>query len=186
MTREQQIVAAVRVFAPALRTEADYARCRADIDDALNIIDVEIAKEDVGIAWRSKESRRAVAAFAKALKRAEAAYNALPELVRHGWFQDLDLNPIIAKVEGWSGFSEKAGPPRRKAHKQRAAAREAWRLLWEYGLSQKARRGSHWHRLTAILYGDKQADLFRHLRNPDLFRGHYRFLRLPRPDPGQK
>jgi hypothetical protein len=160
MTRAQQIAAAVKVLAPVLRTSQDYAAAREVVDDALNIIGVECA--NAGALRFSKADRRAIATFTATLRRAAVAQRRLPAVMRLFSFRDLDCKALIAEAERWLP-SKPARPGRPTAKRAQLAVRWARALLTQYGLPVKTTRGSRWCQLAAILYGDKNRDLFSHM-----------------------
>jgi hypothetical protein len=168
MTREQQIKAAIKVLEPMLITEADYATARERIADTLNDIDDECGYEGPQETKRpqeveSKKGQDAIAAYVVALRKLKTAEEHLPGLVVRNLPELEDLNPRITAVEAW--LLDK--PVRRQVHsatRKVLAVVAAESLLYGYELPVTCRRGSRWHLLSAILFGDQKRDLYAHMR----------------------
>jgi hypothetical protein len=157
MTREQQIRAALRLLGPLVDHKDDL---RSDIEAAL--IGIEMADPGRLI---NKHDKRQLKKIIAALKRARDGADQLPWEMRFiltrepasvAW-----LGEYIQLAERW--LAEPTAPPRRTGHKQRNAVGEASYLLAKYGLPIWATRKGLWHQLSAILFGDLKADLFRHM-----------------------
>jgi hypothetical protein len=180
MTHEQQIRAALDLLGPRVNHKDDL---RSDIEAAL--IGIEMATPEYNIG--SKHNKRQFKKIITALKRAQDGANQLPlemRLILTGepssaaW-----LKEYIQEAERW--LAAPTAPPRRTGHKQRNAVGEASYLLAKYGLPIWATRKGLWHKLSAILFGDQKADLFRHMLAISAPRGRL-FRRMSRPDPGRK
>jgi hypothetical protein len=163
MTREEQIAAALKVLAPALRSAADRVAARERIDDLLNTMGMRVAYAEAFQQLRSQAKRRALATFAAALRRADVAHRRLTEGLNFVGLDSLNfpvLQPHIATAEELL----RAKPLKRGPYRQQLAVKCARDLLTNYDLPVKTTRKGSWHRLAAILFGDKDYDLFRHMR----------------------
>ena len=104
-----------------------------------------------------------------ALRKSQNLYNqlfAIDDAHAHELMRDApDLNVHIATYQEW--WTERPGQPRRAAVKQRCAVKEARALVMKYCKKKKEysrKRKNKWWKLSAILFGDPQPDLFRHMR----------------------
>jgi hypothetical protein len=156
MTRDQQMRAALKVLAAPRDQLGAY---KEEIDDALNIVEVEVTN-DGSKEWVTKKTKGKLRSFRAALRRVQAAHNALPAQVKFFAFRDLDFEKQIAVCDRL--LAKPSGQPKRAATKQRLAAREARGLLMRYGHKVSVTRGGKWCELAAILYGDEMADLYHH------------------------
>ncbi|MEI9805357.1 MAG: hypothetical protein WDN48_14200 [Pseudolabrys sp.] len=145
--------------------QAAHSQCKSDIEDALD----NIEWDGLDPKPNSKQVREAVKRLLKQLEDCKREYEALHkldcahahELMRGA--PDLDVH--IATYKEW--LSERPGQPRRSAAKQMCAVKEARTLVLKYCKSEKdhsTTRGNAWHKLSAILAGDDQLDLFNHMR----------------------
>jgi hypothetical protein len=182
MTREQQVKAALKLSKlPRDRYEA----ARASIENALDImVDATIA-HNVWKAARSKAAHKAERAYHQALCRLRTTHKAA---LATG--AGVPLYPTLAHIES----AIKETEPRRyellyraRGTKPTFAVALAYELLMEWWGSDEfistTRKGTWW-RLSAILYGDPDVDLFQHLRafKPELSpfrRGRAQFYTEP-------
>lgn len=138
MDREQQIAGALREIRPA-----DHQKCRADVEQMLDIIDSETE------TTASKAIKSKVTIVYNALRKIKATGLVIvPELDKH-----IEACDLILKR-----------PSNRKADKQRLAAAAAQDLLMTHGGKLTASRRGQWGKLTAILYGDPDANMFQYIR----------------------
>jgi hypothetical protein len=162
MTRDQQVKAALKLSKlPRDRYEA----ARASIENALDImVDATIA-HNVWKAARSKAAHKAERAYHQALCRLRTTHKAALA-TGAGVPPHFDLVRIESAI--------RASEPRRYEVLYRAGGTKptfavalAYELLMEWWGGDEfittTRKGSWWQ-LSAILYGDPDADLFRHLR----------------------
>jgi hypothetical protein len=157
LTPEQQVKKALRILAPA---ESVRKKCDEDVCWALEEITVA-ALEEI-FKPQGKEVRAAVKRYVVALRRCQAAFNALYrlDLITGGAVAPRNYREDIASYEAW--LDEAPDKPRRIAHKNRASVQEARKLIIKY-CSEKdlsLTRRSKWHRLSAVLAGDEDVDLF--------------------------
>lgn len=157
MTLDDQIREALSLLTPK---EEDRGECRERIFDALNVINIEVANREHPRTYVSKEAKLTLEQFCAALKRARDIRNKLPPMMNMVSFSSLDLDGYIATCEEY--LAVPSGPPRRQAFRQRAAVIEARDLLMYYGKRPTTTRLGAWHKLSAILFGDKRADLYHH------------------------
>jgi hypothetical protein len=159
--QKQAVTNALVVLAPA---QATRDQCRSDIEDALENVDWE------GVEPKpySKKTKLVVAALVASLMKARNLHIKLEPLDDYGIMSPLDLrhlNEQIAFYEEW--LAERPDGPHRKSAKQKAAVKEARALVMKYCKKKKeyfGRRKNKWWKLSAILFGDPQPDLFRHMR----------------------
>jgi hypothetical protein len=180
MTREQQIRAALRLLGPRIDHKDDL---RSDIEAAL----VSIEMADPGHPLGTKHNKQQLKKISAALQRAQAAADQLPFEMRFILTREPPsvawLEEYIQLAEQW--LAEPTAPPGRPGHKQRNTVIEASYLLAKYSLPIWATRKGLWHKLSAILFGDLKADLFRHMLAVSAPRGRL-IPHISRPDPGRK
>jgi hypothetical protein len=141
--REPHIRAALKLLAPERRFRDE---CGSDIDEAITVIEVNTAVD--------KKETRALKSLQSALVRASALARAAGlrgDLVKN---QIALCNRLLAQ------------PPWRPPSRQAEAVKEAIHLIskWNRKAPTGVTRGSKWHKLSAILYGDAKIDLFNHMR----------------------
>jgi hypothetical protein len=174
MTREQQIRVALRRLKPSANQRAKY---RGEIKNALAIMaDVSIA-HNIWAAQRSRPHRIAASAYLKALRRLRAATRAL---LAAGGAVSRDLNldriereiraresrrfKVIYRVDDKHRMLNDGECLRVGATKPTFAVALAYELLKEWGRKiEKTPRGD-WGQFSAILYGNPDIDLSRHMR----------------------
>ena len=158
MTREQQISAALLLLGNA---GCDKTYIVSEIEMAIDTIGVLAASQST---LPSKAQRLATRQLLHALRRSVVAAKRLAKLdIRWALFP-IDLSAFIARCE--RELIRPARAPVRTAHKQKLAVKEALGLLLKYGTQRDVRisRNSRWHQLAAVLFGNTEADLFRHMR----------------------
>jgi hypothetical protein len=114
----------------------------------------------------NKPEKNAIARTAAALRRLNATL-ANPELpTTVGKLLPMPLAELhtIQKELEQLGHAKLRRPRRPTTHMKRRAAQLAGWLLQAHRLPLKTTRGSKYHRVAAAIYGDKDADLFNHLR----------------------
>jgi hypothetical protein len=163
LTHNQQVRSALTVLDPA---QDAHAQCRSDIEEALD----DIEWGSVVPKPNNKDIRDVLKQLIPALKKSQNLFNALSKLddahAHECMIGPLDLRSDIAALEKW--YSEPTEKPRRTSYKQKAAVKEAHALVLKYckrKQDRSIRRGKNaWYRLSAILAGDPQLDLFNHMR----------------------
>jgi hypothetical protein len=163
MTRDRQITVAMQILDPKPRLRE---RCRAQIVDALDIVDRMGEQQRVAARAATKRSSQAWRSYHRACLRLQATRAALE---RAGWTHfgcidpwdiECDLSFADPNEENWKRDTWRP-PPETKAH---SATRLARWLLDHWGVETALGRKSPWARLAAALYGDLNADLFRQMR----------------------
>jgi hypothetical protein len=162
MTREEQVRAALVVLSP---TKDEREKCIEDIELAL----AEVEDDSLDPRPNSKKIRAAVKQLHAALRNCQIKFKGLHRFDEAHAYElmmvPLDLNDHIAACKEWIDDEVK---PRRRAAKQKSAVAHARALVRQYRKEKKertVRRGNAWHQLSAVLAGDPQLDLFRHMRD---------------------
>jgi hypothetical protein len=175
MTREQQMRVALRRLKPSAHQRA---KCRAEIENALAIMaDASIA-HNIWAAERSKAYTNAKRVYLVALRRLRSATRALLD-AGGGVSLDFSLERIEREIRaceprrfkiihlskmGEHQVLREGEALRVGATKPTFAVALAYELLKQWGGKiVKTPRGD-WGQLSAILYGDLDIDLSRHLR----------------------
>jgi hypothetical protein len=152
MTYEQQIRAALRLLgshAPGLHGDiVFFLACIKSSEDFFRV--------------GTKRNKQQLKKIHTALTRAQKEINQLPLFLQHNWFSP-GLEDYIRTVELWLAEPSITAPRHRTAPKQKTAVQYAHKLLSKNGFPIKATRKGLWHQLSAILFGDPRADLFRHM-----------------------
>jgi hypothetical protein len=160
LTHTQQVRRALKELAPAGN---ERAQCAAAIEDALE----EIEFDALVLVAQKKETRRLVAQLYGALRKCQSLHKALMRLDAKcgGIVAPLDLSEEIACYEEWLAEpTERSGD---RALRQKSAVKHARALVVKYRPRKQdytLTRRNAWHRLSAILAGDKKLDLFNHMR----------------------
>jgi hypothetical protein len=152
MTRDEQVRAALKVLAP---TSDQREACKERIEDTLNVVGVT---NDGWKELRTKKTKLKLRPFLAALRRVQAAHNALPPQVKFYAFRDPDFK---RQIEACDRLLAKPSVPKTPT-KQRLAATEARALLIHYGRPVATTRRGKWCQLAAILYGDQSANFYHH------------------------
>lgn len=165
MTREQQVRAALKLSKLPRDKRDRYEAARASIENALDIMVDATLAHNVWKAARSKAAHKAERAYHQALRRLGTTYKAA---LTTG--AGVPLYPTLAHIESAIKATE---PPRyellyrARGTKPTFAVALAYELLMEWWGNDEfittTRKGTWW-RLSAILYGDTDADLFQYLR----------------------
>jgi len=166
MTREQQVKAALKLS--KLRRNRHEA-ARAIIENALDIMGSTSNLHRMVKLCRSKAVTEARGAYYRALRKLQIAHKALLA-TGSGMVGDLEHASIENAI---AAFEARGEPVRYELYPDAAgrwtqgfAVALAYELLMHWWSSDEfistTRKGSWW-RLSAILYGDPDADLFRHL-----------------------
>jgi hypothetical protein len=160
VTRAEQIRKALKVLAPS---GDGRDGCRGSIENALDIMADAATAGRVFAAMRSKAVHKAERTYCLALRRLRVAHKAL--LAAGGGVPiGIELTDIERMI--------KSTEPRRYEPVYRAggsgqvfAVALAHSLLreWRQDIRIVTTRGKEWHRLSAILFGNETADLFRYL-----------------------
>jgi hypothetical protein len=159
MTRDQQIEAALALINPE-----DREQCRRRIETALDDIAgiEEVADTFRSRLYASKVTKAKVQSLRDVLDRVRVTHKNLPEQYKATVFKELDWRGYIAACDKILDLPSE--PPGPRALRRFLAAAKAKHLLLSYGMKPTVTRGRRWHRLAAILYGDRKADLFVYLR----------------------
>jgi hypothetical protein len=158
LTHDQQVRQALNVLKPP---QDAHAQCESDIEEALQ----DIMMDGVEAKPYSKNTKAVVAPLLASLTKTQSLYDKLLPLDDYGLMMPLDLSEHIALYKEW--LDESSDKRSRSAPKQKAAVKEARALVLKYCKSKKEhskKRGNDWHKLSAILVGDDQLDLFNHMR----------------------
>jgi hypothetical protein len=156
LTHDQQVRQALIVL-----KQAAHSQCESDIEEALQ----DIMMDGVDPKPYSKNTKLVVVPLLASLKKTQSLYDKLLPLDDYGLMMPLDLSEHIALYEEWR--DERSDKRSRSAPKQKAAVKEARALVLKYCKSKKEHsktRGNAWYKLSAILAGDDQSDLFNHMR----------------------
>jgi hypothetical protein len=179
MKRDQQIRKALNLLAPPAKKRAE---CRADVESALDVVEMFGKGDKVFQAERSAAANRARDIFHKTICKALREYDAMVKAGfgspregrlylrwlamrtapprKHVTYSLLSpKKPIPDVIPDGAGLSAGSGK------KTRATEDAHWLLTkWSGGTKIVTTKSGTWHRLAAILYGDEQADLFQYLR----------------------
>jgi hypothetical protein len=160
LTHDQQVTNALALLAPKA---AEHGQCNRDVEAAL----MDIMSNGVDPKPYSRDTKDVVRPLIAALTRARDLHKKLVPLDDYGIVSPLDLenlNGQIAFYEEWR--DERPDSLHRTSPKQQAAVKEAHALVLKYCGKQFARatRKNKWWKLSAILFGDDQHDLLRHMR----------------------
>ena len=157
MTRSEQIAQALKVLIPPANK---LAECRRHIEHALDIMAATMRGVAAIKAQRAAD-RQSGRAYYAALERVLATSKAYACV---GGALAIPIAPLQRAVKfaaKWRvGFSQ-ALP--RGAIAERQATALAYNLLRQWDRPALKTRKGAWHKLAAILLGDRDADLFRHL-----------------------
>jgi hypothetical protein len=183
MTREQQIRAAIHL----LRRWMDHEHLRSAIELAIRYVESVVeTRHNLERSWNP--NKKQLKKLITALKRAQKENKQLQweiELLS-SIEPPVAVDPVLV-LEKWikaaeSRLAQPIGPPHRTAHKQRVAVETAYTFLHGYRLPIKTTRKGLWHQLSAILFRDPKADLFRHM---SAFSKRLKLI-ASRPEPGRK
>jgi hypothetical protein len=111
----------------------------------------------------TKKEKVAIARVARELRRLNAALsgNDLPNFVRKRLPDDMhELQTTLEQM----GSASLGKPKRPRPHLKRYAVQMAGLLLQQHQLPLTATRGGKFDLLATVIYGDRDADLFNHLR----------------------
>lgn len=157
MTEDKQIKEACKILG-GLQAEEQ-------VKFALAAINVESAATEWTDVEEAKSTKGTLKSLRAAIKRAIDLRKALPDTFREIHFRDLDLERHVETCDRLIGARRPQGAAndfQRGTKRKRLAAREARALLRKFARpeSESTTRGGSWCRLAAILYGDKDADLY--------------------------
>jgi hypothetical protein len=162
--RAARVDAALEALMPVTRKRTAAKR---DIEHAINLIDEAVTS---GMdARRPRQSRKILNELIKTLARCEKLSRDLAKEHSEWKKNPLDLGVHIERCAEELALS-KSQKPRRTAPKQKLAVVMARDLIAKYRRDKKAAaltRHGTWYRLSAILAGNPQLDLFRHMRSVD-------------------
>jgi hypothetical protein len=114
---------------------------------------------------RTKQQKQAANKVAVALRRLEDALKSEHVTLKENRCLPFDEIAIkFARERFEAAAKTKLGPPNRTDLGKKRAALAAARLLQKHNLPVKVSRDGKFCRLAALLYGDEEADLFRHCR----------------------
>jgi hypothetical protein len=160
MKREEQVRAALAVLRPPPRLREVYKR---EMERSLDSIE-----RSVHLREAMKTPKRKIELHISALRRAlrtipykDARFAEL--LTRRITLFKNQLEPPDW-LEPRSRGRTARRPPKRDAYRQKIAVVEAEGLLINFDYRVPLTRGGDWHKLSAIFYGDRSADLFNHMR----------------------
>jgi hypothetical protein len=162
MTKAQQIKKALAILA-AGNGRWDNTVLEWFIREALSQINEHASSSARLDQAASAQTKAALRTLTNRLDAARTAAKQLPAHIREPFSEGID--DLLALAEAWRELP--AGPKHRTSHKQQAAVIWAEFLLLLAGVSAKIKRGGAFHRLTAVLYGDEKADLYRHIRGAE-------------------
>lgn len=158
-TPEQIVTNALSELAPA---RALREQCKSDIEEALIDIEMDGAEPKP----YSKNTKGVVRALRASLKKAQLLHDKLKKLDDYGIMWPLDLRERIEFYDEW--LAGKPESEHRTSLRQKVAVKEARALVIKYSKNKKkdysVTRGNKWWKLSAILLGDPDVDLFRHMR----------------------
>ena len=191
MKHDQQVRKALSLLAPPANRRAE---CRADIESALDVVEMFGKGDKVRQAERSAAANRARDTFHKTICKALREYDAMVK-ARHSSllyptdpgnpFRGLDGRVLLQWLATETALPRKhvmysllspkkpipdaipdgAGLSAGTGKKNRATEDAHWLLTkWGHDTSIVTTRGGTWHKLAAVLYGDERADLFQYLR----------------------
>jgi hypothetical protein len=125
----------------------------------------------------TKAATKARNTYNRALHKVKAAHNALIRAGGHGYLKLDDIERAIEASKPRRVYyavdpsTSSAGDVRVGGRKTRKAAELALELLTRWRPDDiVTTKGKTWSKLAAILYGDKDADLYQHLRVLDMRR----------------
>ena len=166
MTREQQVLAILKVCAPSSRNRAE---CRTDIEAALDMVASRVKAKGAFKVFGSKEGKLGLRRYCDALRALQAAYAALDPSIRP-WFSLAETAHIAGtetmidrEIKKAELCLDKKSSPRRDAIKKKAAVAVARDLLGWWGIKAITTRGGNWERVAKLL-ADDQSDLHDHVR----------------------
>lgn len=151
MKREQQIRAAVKLLDDRGRVAVERALYKMEYEKT-NIH--EVIKRQ-----QSPDFKRALCGLLSALRRARKWQDKLPYEFQNEF---ADLKKYEEGCERALALAPIA-KPKRDEFKKRLAVREAHDLLLQHGYKPSKTRHKQWYRLSAILYGNRSANLYRFL-----------------------
>lgn len=141
------------------------------VGDALDRINdtVVAATEDDQV--RASSTKSTITKLHSVLRRAAILTATLPDTVQPSFN---GLADILRAADAWS--RKPSQRKKRAGHRQREAVQEAAFLIGVTNeLPMTVTRGGQWYRLSAILYGKKNADLFNYMiRHKKLYGGFYK------------
>jgi hypothetical protein len=163
--REKQVKKALDVLQPS---RLKRAAAKKEIEDGLYLIDLGVA-EGRDMAY-SNQSRKVLKKLITMLENCEKlAGNTLSKQYSDWAKKPLNLSEQIKRCQEALKFRM---PPKRTAFREKFAVDLAYILLYRYRPDDEkaaARtRGGIFYRLSAILAGDDQKDLFNHMRRAEL------------------
>jgi len=159
MTRKQKIEEALTLLAPERGKRAD---CRRDIEWMLNHFEDCTRTSANHQAARVKPTKTAIRRYDAALRRLLRYYEALPT-VSKPWFAETTTFYERMRLNTEAGFQPSRPSPH--AYEKREAVQAARDLLRWWDHKPTITRNGPWATLSAIIFGDEEADLFDHLRS---------------------
>jgi hypothetical protein len=157
MIRARQIHKALELLAPAPDQRGE---CRRYIEHALDVMD-STQRAAAGFKAQRTANRQTGWAYHAAFERMLAVSKAHARAGGALAIPIAELERTVAFAAEWDAKFARALPPRGIAERQAVALSR--NLLWQWDRPAHKTRGGTWHRLAAILLGDRSADLFRYL-----------------------
>jgi hypothetical protein len=173
LSRPQQIAEALTLLDPREQhrnRELEADERRRLVEDVLDTVDRRVTLEASLKGPASKQGKLEIRRHRNALARSQMTYRRLGRANKR-WFSlqaaDTQENVTAREIAVANDLLKWSARPSggKDSSRARAAARLAHRLLERFGFKHiTITRGKAYHRLSAVLFGDRNADLYEHMR----------------------